>query len=193
MAFNHESWLEEFRQKVVTTDRGSAFTHATRVLSRLDKGLIIETGCVRQVDDWDGAGCSTLVWDWIVTQSKKQICAKSIDINPNHVKLANELAPHVDTHCIDSIAWLRANRELLAECSLLYLDSMDHDPPYYSSELHAVGELAAAYDSLPKGCMVMVDDCNPDGTGKHHLVKKFFERAGVQPEIQGKVFIWRKP
>lgn len=193
MGFNHESWLEEFRQKIVTTERGPAFTHMTRALSRLDKGLIVETGCVRNADDWEGAGCSTLIWDWIVTQTKRQICAKSLDNNPIHVKLAQQLAPNVDTHCIDSIAWLRANRDLMRECSLLYLDSCDHNPPYYLSELHAIGELAAVYDDLPKGCMVVVDDCNPDGTGKHCFVKKFFERAGIEPDIKGKVYIWRKP
>lgn len=193
MGFNHESWLEEFRQTVVTTERGPALTHVTRCLSRLDKGLIVETGCVRDVTDWEGAGCSTLIWDWVVTQSKKQICAKSLDISAISVKIATEQAPNVEVHCIDSIAWLRANRELLGECSLLYLDSYDHKPPYELSELHAVGELAAAYEALPKGCMILVDDCNADGTGKHHLVKKFFERAGVEPELKGKMYLWRKP
>lgn len=191
MSFNHESWLEEFRQSVVTTDRGPAMTHVTRCLSRLDKGLIVETGCIHRTGDdvWADGG-STLVWDWIVTQSKKQICAKSLDTSSAAVKIATEQAPNVEVHLIDSIAWLRANRELLGECSLLYLDSYSHSPPYELSELRAVGELAAAYEALPKGCMVLVDDCGVDG---NQLVKKFFERAGVEPELKGKVCLWRKP
>ncbi len=175
------------------TKRWEAFVHLTRCLSRLDKGLIVETGCVRAKDDYEGAGASTLVWDWIAEQTKRGICVKSVDNNLAHVELARRLAPNSEIHCIDSIAWLRANTALLTECSLLYLDSYDHNPPYELSELHAMGELAAAYESLPKGCLIAVDDCNPDGTGKFGFIKLFFERANVLPEVKGYITAWRKP
>jgi len=157
--------------------------------------VIVETGCVRAEKDWDGAGQSTMVWDWMAKhQEGGKLEVVSIDNDPAHVELASRLCTSVSFVCMDSIEELSTMpKDLLERATLLFLDSMDHNPPYGESELHAAGELAVAWRWLPKGCLIAVDDCNPDGTGKHFLVRQFFERLKIRPEFESHITIWRKP
>lgn len=191
--FNHELFLEHFRRPLLGTKRTETFIYVTRTLSRKKNALIIETGCVRDEDDWVGAGQSTEVWNWLVKESEGHLGAISIDNSPLHCDVAKKLCPLVSIVQDDSLHWLMLHKEELSKCDLLYLDSMDHNPPYGDSELHAAGELAIAYPSLPSGCMIMVDDCNPDGTGKHFLIRQFFDRMKIVPAMVDYQCIWVKP
>jgi hypothetical protein len=195
MILNHELWLDEFRGALSITDRWDGFVHLTRNLCRKARGVIIETGCIRATEDWKGAGQSTMVWDWLAEKSKLAFEVYTCNNDPAAVQICEKLCKSVNIEHSDSLAWLTspAMSEPLSQCDLLYLDSMDHNPPYGESELHAVGELAIAWPELPKGCLIAVDDCNGDGTGKHYLIRHFFDRLHIKPELKGYITIWRKP
>lgn len=195
MGHNHEKFLEHFQPMLRLTKRWDGFSYLSLQLSRKSNALIVETGCVRRENDWEGAGCSTRVWDWMVEETEGATGAISIDNDSGHVELAKHLCRNVKVQLEDSIFALRRMVELgvAREIDLLFLDSYDHNPPYGPSELHAAGELACVWDHLKSGCFIAVDDCNPDGTGKHHLVRQFFIRMNIKPEKSDYIHIWRKP
>jgi Methyltransferase domain len=80
--------------------------------------VIVETGCVRQEDNWEGDGCSTLIWNALVAERGGR--AYSVDTDPTAVALAQRLAPRVEVTCGDSIAFLAQLK--IDSIDLLYLD-----------------------------------------------------------------------
>ncbi len=194
MGFDLEQWRKEFHPRLGESPRWGGFCHIAKELSQRDHIWILETGCVRVTDDWHGNGQSTLQWQWMRERSAGHVI--SVDHNRQNVALARRLCPDVVVACEDSLHYLAMTCQSsphIPYLSLLYLDSMDHDPPYAESELHAIGELAIIWPKLPSGCLIAVDDCNGDGTGKHNFIKYFFQRLGVQPEKAGYIHVWRKP
>jgi hypothetical protein len=121
--------------------------------------VIVETGCVRQEDNWEGDGCSTLIWNALVAERGGR--AYSVDTDPTAVALAQRLAPRVEVTCGDSIAFLAQLK--IDSIDLLYLDGKDFSVGFddqLSSSLHAMHELCAAAHCKPK--IVAIDDTCPD-------------------------------
>jgi hypothetical protein len=182
----------EFSPRLGCTRRWEAFQVLARAL--LEKGgpvYIGETGTVRTLDNWVGDGQSTRIWDWIVSRVGGE--AFSVDLDPNCTRLALSLCPRVAAFTDDSIRFLANNHSRLKTLDLLFLDSCDFHPRPHLSELHHVGELAAAYPYLASGCLIAVDDCHRPDLGKHTLIKVFFDRVQVMPVHSGYITIWKKP
>ena len=188
--FKIHEFQSEFGQYLRGGTRWEAFQLIARELSTLYRPVtIIETGCVRKEGNWMGDGQSTLIWNWIAKKTFGR--SFSVDIDPDAVKIAQSLAPHVKVECSDSIKWLQDSWEV-KRADLIFLDSYDFDGSYRSS-LHHIGELAVCYERLPSGCMIAVDDCHSGDAGKHVMVAKFFEMLDIPPIHQGYITIWRKP
>ena len=152
---------------------------------------IIETGTLRAENDWLGYGHSTLIWDWIANKIGGII--NSVDIDEEAIKLASSKTKHINfVHC-DSFIYLRHVNA--SKLDLLYLDSYNWSRELHiSSCLHHMGELAAVYDKLPKGCLIAVDDRHTNELGKHVLVDKFFDSiVKTIPLIKCHMIIWEKP
>jgi len=190
VSFSYEEWEKEFAPKLKDTMRWEGYSFIAKRLSRVASPRIVETGCIRTESDWAGNGQSTLQWQWMAQQDEA-IEVESVDIDPKNCVLAERLCPNVWIHNSDSIEFL--STKAMREPDLLFLDSYDHDPPYGPSELHAVGELACVWDRLKSGCMIAVDDCNGDGTGKHYLIRHFFDRMGIKPAVASYIHVWIKP
>lgn len=192
--FSFEQFEREFKPKLGSTIRWEGFSHIARNLCGKEIITIVETGTIRSEHDWSGNGQSTMLWNWMMVQSAGHTI--SVDINPSNIIKCRILCRNVDPVQSDSLLFFNTNKErgLFTDLDLLYLDSYDHDHPKKpQSELHASAELGSVYDYLPSGCLIAVDDCHADGTGKHYLIKHFFQRLGVEPLVSSYIHVWRKP
>jgi predicted O-methyltransferase YrrM len=155
---------------------------------------IVETGCIREMDAWEEAGMSTLVFSDVVARIDHKLC--SIDNNPEAVTLAR--IHSLGTVCeMDSIAALNAISTIGAtKIDLLYLDSLDFFlSDTHTPALHALMELTAAAPSLRPGSLVFVDDnfIQPDASfiGKGMYINEFMRRSGRERVFTGYQLGWR--
>lgn len=151
--------------------------------------LIVETGTLRQLNNYEGDGQSSLLWDLLIQYNRGHFV--SIDIDAEATKTARGICKGGEFHTCESVSFLHSYPEA-KEIDILYLDSMDFDGTPQSAH-HHMKELAAIYDRLPSGCLIAVDDCHRPEAGKHVEVKKFFDVRGIDPVLQSYIHIWVKP
>jgi hypothetical protein len=161
--------------------------------------LIVETGSVRELDNWEGDGQSTLLWGDFAAHYDAEV--HTVDLDPAAARLIREktrLEELVQVHTGDSVRFLHglSTRPPLRHIDLLYLDSFDFDPNNpWPSALHHLKELAAARPCLGPGSIVAVDDnfMTSDGgfVGKGMFVAEWFAQVGIAPLFTGYQFIWR--
>lgn len=153
--------------------------------------LIVETGTLRKTDDWLGYGQATMQFDWLAHKIKAKVI--SVDIDKKTCEFSQRVCKNVNVCNADSILFLR-NFQDAEKIDLLYLDSFDWSTDLHvSSSLHHMGELAAIWDRLPKGCLVAVDDCHGETRGKHVMVRDFFKNMlGKEPLIKCHIQVWEK-
>lgn len=172
--------------------RKASFEMMLKKISSKSNPLILETGCVRQPEDF-GAGMSTVIFDKYIEQNGRQ--CYSVDINPNNVKLAREITNNVNLTCSDSISFLfKINHELRYQgryVDLLYLDSFDFDENNpHPSAMHHIMELLCIWPSCKTGTIIAVDDNFEDGHGKGKYVKQFMLNIGLLPIYDGYQIVW---
>lgn len=187
-----KSFMEWDKAKLLE-HRKDGFAFALSWLeNRYNRGGI-ETGTMRQPDNWCGDGQSTRVWDF-ACQLDSGLACLSVDKDLAACVMA-ESHTSVQVHCADSVLFLsRLRTDILARARVLYLDSFDWSPNLaLASALHHLKELTAAWRALPSGCLVMVDDCHADDAGKHVLVKDFMDHLEVKPVYTGYQTAWVKP
>jgi len=184
-----QTFVEAFGDKLMTTKRWDAFSLIAEILLTRRAIKIVETGCVRQENNWGGDGQSTVVWSWLARQTGGKV--STCDVNKSNCNTAAFLAPDAVIYNMDSITFLRGYYAA-ESIDLLYLDSYDLTDDYRAA-LHHIGELAAIYERLPSGCLIAVDDCVTEDRGKHVYVAAFFASIGVLSLISSHVTVWQKP
>ena len=135
-------------------------------LDALDAPItIVETGCVRTVDNWEGDGQSTILFDRYVRHGGQGSIVHSVDLDAQATAICRtQVSDRVTVHTADSVALLRhlaaqlrkENRRL----DLLYLDSYDlnwHDPT--PSAVHVLKEFLSIGPAVNGNTLVVVDDC----------------------------------
>jgi predicted O-methyltransferase YrrM len=148
---------------------------------------IIETGTVRQIDNWEGDGQSTIVWDTLATNLGGTVT--TIDINPIGAELVAELELQATTAIVGNS--LDVIPTLTGHADLLYLDSFDVDfENPLPAAAHHLSELMAALNLLAPGSLVAVDD-NQDDQGKGSEVAWFLAEHGAVEIVRGYVRVWR--
>ena len=158
--------------------------------------LIIETGSMREVDDW-GAGQSTLLWKAFSAFHQCEI--HTVDLNPDTTALVKRVCGEaVHAHTRDSVAFLydMANAKPRRHIDLLYLDSYDFNPEDpFPSAMHHILELIAIRPCLGEGSLVAIDDnfVLPDGsfTGKGYLALQWFRHLNISSLHLGYQFVWQ--
>jgi hypothetical protein len=172
------------------TQRWQAFTLIAEDLISRDRPLyIIETGCARQVGNWNGDGLSTVLWDWLITRTGGR--SVTYEINHKNILEGRKMVSKAEIVQCDSVVGLR-NTENPDTIDLLYLDSYDLTETI-DSPLHHLAELASIYAQLPSGCLIAIDDCVDEQHGKHRFVRDFLSRLGVEPVLRSYITVWRKP
>jgi hypothetical protein len=184
----------------------STFRYLDEVVSRPIG--IVETGCVRERDNWAGDGQSTVLFDHYAA-SKPGSSVYSVDLDPVATELCKSLvSERVKIHVGNSVALLAALvRERPAELpsvDLLYLDSVDVDifAPQPSA-IHHLKELLAIAPLLSSTTLVVVDDSPSmllgyaNATqfrplnrpakigGKGMLIAEYADAIGVKPYFTG--------
>jgi SAM-dependent methyltransferase len=185
-------FAKTFAPHLAESHRWSAFTFIADILiarSFSQPTLIVETGCARQENNWNGDGQSTIVWSWLAGQLDG--FAYSVDINPDNVNTARALAPNARITVGDSVDFLRHFGNA-SSISLLYLDSFDYKTGSLDAAEHHLRELQAIYDRLPADCIIAVDDCITPTEGKGALVRQWLEERGNLPVLEGYVTVWLK-
>lgn len=157
---------------------------------------IIETGCVRLENNWEGDGQSTVLFDRYVSQRGGHVW--TVDINKNAVDVCRGLVSDntTVTHS-DSVKYLhQLAKEFIEQdrhINLCYLDSFDLDwQNHVPSSLHHLKELTAIMPIIRPDTLVVVDDspggthtdfkiCNELVVGKGQFVAQFAKHIGVDP------------
>ena len=144
--------------------------------------VIIETGTYREENNYEGDGCSTLLFDNFIEYYNGKLI--SIDIDSNACNLAKENTKHASIIESDSVEYLC---RLTGKADLLYLDSfniqnwMDDWEP----ASHHLKELFAAKNCIKNGTLIVVDDniVNGKRMGKGRIIYELMECIGIQPFI----------
>lgn len=186
-----------------TGKRQASFALMLEHLNKFDNPYIVETGCARQEDNFDGDGMSTLIFDGYVAQNGGKFW--SVDINPLNTGFARSQTTHANIITSDSVKFLNEHTKYWVDegkpIHLLYLDSFDFDmkDPHPSS-MHHLMELTAVMPALKSGyTMIVVDDnflvTNDKGKtsfelGKGAYVKQFMDLIGKPRVFTGYQWVW---
>lgn len=178
-----ESWDLYFDQILPRLGkRGPTFQKIFEYLETLEKPVIVETGTYREANNYEGDGCSTLLFDQYVAVHGGVLW--SVDNDQKACDLAKSATDHAIVVCQDSVEFLST---LQGEIDLLYLDSYNiiNWLDDWAPAAHHLKELFAACHCLKPGTLVVIDDniITPQGKrlGKGRLVYELIESLGGEP------------
>ena len=177
------SWDEYFSGiKPRLNKRRAGFQKIFDVLGGLNSPVIVETGTYREENNYEGDGCSTLLFDSFVDYHGGVVL--SVDIDPKACDLAKENTCFTEVIESDSVEFLGT---LEGKIDLLYLDSYNiadwnND---WAPAAHHLKELFAAKDCIKEGTMIVVDDNlklpNGKRLGKGRLIYELMESLDIEP------------
>jgi hypothetical protein len=176
--------------------RADGFAKLFAALAARPAPLIIETGCLRTPDNWEGDGQSSFIFDALVRERHGKFL--SIDASVDSIATARRACSSAANFiCNDSVSALHSLSQLVrGPADLLYFDSFDVDPANpLPSAIHHAMELTAAGPLGGSGTIVCVDDygvaSGPGGKGL--ILDMFFNRIHADVLHAGYQKIWRLP
>lgn len=175
--------------------RAESFALLFEHLKAFKNPLIIETGCLRVPNNWEGDGQSTFQYDWFARDYNGQVI--TIDINQDSIDSARKACSGVtNTILNDSVETLNMlSKNLCRPASLIYLDSFDLDLSNpMPSAIHHVMELMAAQGLIGLDTLICVDDFDvpPLGAGgKGLIVDQFMHSIRAEVIYSGYQKIWK--
>jgi hypothetical protein len=126
---------------------------------------IIETGCARSENNWEGDGQSTILFDKYISSRDETSECRTVDVSPKAVSLCKKLVSgRVSIHQDNSIHYLsvlsKEFRERKKSVNFVYLDSFDLNwTHWYPSAIHHLKELLAIIRCFDEKTLLVVDDC----------------------------------
>lgn len=152
---------------------------------------IIETGCLRIPDNWEGDGQSSFMMDRFLHHYNS--CQLDIyDISPHSVAACKRFVTHPNTrvHCMDSVVGLW---EYARPVDVLYLDSYDVDfNNTHPSAFHHIKELCSIMKKIAPGALVMVDD-NMHNKGKGQYIHEFMRNINADVVMNDYQILFQMP
>ncbi|WP_144880144.1 O-methyltransferase [Gluconacetobacter diazotrophicus] len=189
-----ETGFQEFmRPRLGARQKG--FSVLFEHLSRHDRPFILETGCLRIPNNWEGDGQSTFQFDWYARENSGTVI--TIDLNRESIESARRACSNVtNTILNDSVSALNALSSLTSSpASLIYLDSFDLDPNNpMPSAIHHAKEMMAARHLIGPGTLICVDDFQVgplDGGGKGLIIDQFMDTIRAKVLYSGYQKIWQ--
>lgn len=177
--------------------RAHTFRAVVREAVSRDVKNIVETGCTRKKDNWEGDGQSTIIWSKFTGYHQGSFA--TIDIDAEAIDMARELTGGQASWyvCGDSVKELRTNFSN-SPIDLLYLDSFDVDMTNAApAAMHCLFEFCSAKPRLKSGSIVFIDDSpmgpNFEVGGKGAFVANYFKQLGVPPFTMGYQIAWIMP
>lgn len=192
------NFYNEVRDKL--NHRQTGFDYIFDYLKNIKEPFIVETGCARELDNYEGDGQSSLLFDKYTKEYGGNLW--TVDIAEESVNYSRSKMTCKGNVVVlgDSITKLKELNEILLQkpekkIDFLYLDSFDapSDKPevIYMSSLHHLYELLTIAPSLKPGALIGVDDNwieEKDGqnylVGKGQLVFDYMQKSG-RPLCQG--------
>ena len=177
------SWAEYFEGiQPRLNNRSDGFQKIFEYLADKKNPVIVETGTYREENNYEGDGCSTLLFDNFVDYHGGTVF--SVDNDPKACQLAEENTCFTEVIESDSVEFLGT---LDGKIDLLYLDSYNivnwNDD--WAPAAHHLKELFAAKNCIKNGTLIVVDDnlTTPSGkrVGKGRLIYELMESLGVEP------------
>lgn len=191
------AFLQEFNSKYATAlgKRSESFKILFSLME--DKALkgqalrIIETGCLRILNNWEGDGQSSYLFDRFLHHYGN--CKLDIyDISPVSIDACSKAVSHKNTtlHTQDSVDGLWKYSDPV---DVLYLDSFDVDfSNTHPSAFHHVKELCAIMKNITPGALIMIDD-NINNKGKGQYIYEFMNNIGAEILYDGYQVLFRLP
>lgn len=174
--------------------RLTGFQYIMDYLSATPSPAIVETGCARQMDNFEGDGQSSSLFDNAIQNGGSFM---TVDISKASVEYCTTRVS--SKSCVvlaDSITFLRSyGKYNKTPIDLLYLDSFDAHPDVVEqSALHHLYEFIVIQESLKDGCLVVVDDnwkVNGEWVGKGKYINDFMSKIGINPIFVGYQIMWK--
>ena len=186
------SWAEYFEGiEPRLNKRSDGFQKIFKYLADKKNPVIVETGTYREENNYEGDGCSTLLFDSFVDYHGGGVL--SIDIDPKACELARENTYFTEVVESDSVEFLGT---LEGQVDLLYLDSFNIQDwnNDWEPAAHHLKELFAAKNCIKEGTLIVVDDNlkTPKGKriGKGRLIYELMESLGIEPYFDGYQVGW---
>jgi hypothetical protein len=186
------SWAEYFEGiQPRLNNRSDGFQKIFEYLADKKNPIIVETGTYREENNYEGDGCSTLLFDSFVNYHGGSVL--SVDIDPEACKLVIENTCFTEVIESDSVEFLGS---LEGKVDLLYLDSYNianwNDD--WAPAAHHLKELFAAKNCIKDGTLIVVDDnfTASDGkrVGKGRLIYELMESLDIKPYFDGYQVGW---
>ena len=185
--------------------RQPGFDYIFKCLKLKQDPLIVETGCARQLDNYEGDGQSSLLFDKYINEYGGTFW--TVDLAEESVEYSRSRMTSGSSSVTlgDSVTKLKQLNEILLEqnkkIDFLYLDSFDapRDEPQvvYMSALHHMYELLTISPSLQKGALIGVDDNwveYKDGqqvlSGKGQFIFDYMNKSGRPIKQNGYQLFW---
>lgn len=192
---NSSNWSEYYEEvKPLLGLRETGFTKIFEYLRRIKDPVIVETGTVREDYNFEGDGCSTILFDrYVDTQGGTLL---TVDIDPVACKNARTVTTHAEVIEADSVEFLST---LEGHVDLLYLDSFNiyNWLDDWEASGHHLKELFAAKNVIKEGTLIVVDDNlymkNADTNkkfGKGRMIQELMKSIGIPPYIDGYHMGW---
>jgi hypothetical protein len=155
-----QHWIDDWTAGGISNymtfiDRDKSFDLMLRHLKNQSSPRLVETGCIRQEEDWRGAGFGTyLLGAYSAARLGK---LDSVDTSNSNCDFARKwtrvFGCAIKIHCNDSLSYLHERSEPI---DLLYLDSWDTYVPGFAE--HGLREIQVAERLLHENSMVVYDD-----------------------------------
>ena len=192
---NSSNWSEYYEEvKPLLGLRETGFTRIFEYLRRIKDPVIVETGTVPEDYNFEGDGCSTILFDrYVDTQGGTLL---TVDIDPVACKNARTVTTHAEVIEGDSVEFLST---LEGHVDLLYLDSFNiyNWLDDWEASGHHLKELFAAKNVIKEGTLIVVDDNlymkNTDTNkkfGKGRMIQELMKSIGIPPYIDGYHMGW---
>jgi hypothetical protein len=195
----YDNWWTKKYQLLLGNDvRYPSMKIALNLLYQSGGNIMVETGTVRQADDFAGGGMSTVVFGDFAKFYGKRLW--TVDILPEAIglsqKLTAEYSSNISYVISDSVGFLSVFPQKI---DFLYLDSMDcpendpiNSPNLIKSQKHQLKELWAAWDKLHSKSVVLLDDNHFANGGKCRLAIDFLREKGWTCLINEFQSLWIK-
>ena len=189
-----EDYYEEVKPLLGLRELG--FTRIFEHLDNIKDPVIVETGTVREDYNFEGDGCSTVLFDNYI--GKKGGTLITVDIDPAACKNARTVTTHAEVVEADSVEFLST---LDGHVDVLYLDSFNiyNWLDDWEASGHHLKELFAAKNVIKDGTLIVVDD-NLYGTavgqksnqkfGKGRMINEMMKSIGIPIHIDGYHMGW---
>jgi hypothetical protein len=180
--------------------RACGFDYVFQYLRTIDNPVIVETGCARKEDNYEGDGMSSLLFDAYINEYGGSFY--TVDISEESINFCkSKMSNKSSITCGDSILYLKKlNEKFQSEdkkIDLLYLDSFDaprnNPQQLWESQEHHFFEFITILPSLKKGALVCVDDNwteNGRPAGKSRLLLKYMNKINNPPALNAYQIFW---